>query len=89
MDEILEYCSMTWGVTLPDLRQGPGERRQGRAALQGARRRPRTSRARRAAILWNFEKFVLTPDGEVHRFRPQMKPDDPAIVAVIEANLPR
>ncbi len=38
---------------------------------------------------WNFEKFVLTPSGEVHRFRPQLKPDAPEIVSVIEGNLPR
>jgi glutathione peroxidase len=30
----------------------------------------------------------VTPGGQVHRFRPQTKPDDPEIVAVIEENLP-
>ena len=42
----------------------------------------------RGRVQWNFEKFVLTPAGEVHRFRPNVKPDDPAIVRVIEENLP-
>ena len=32
---------------------------------------------------------MITPYGAVHRFRPNVKPDDPAIVEVIEANLPR
>lgn len=36
----------------------------------------------------NFEKFLLSPDGSVQRFRPQVKPDDPAIVSAVEAALP-
>jgi glutathione peroxidase len=39
-------------------------------------------------VKWNFEKFVVTPDGAVHRFRPSTEPDDPAIVALIESSLP-
>jgi len=38
-------------------------------------------------IMWNFEKFLVMPDGKVHRFRPKPKPDDPAIVALIESAL--
>jgi len=38
--------------------------------------------------MWNFEKFLILPNGEVKRFRPTTKPDDEAIIAVIEANLP-
>jgi glutathione peroxidase len=38
---------------------------------------------------WNFEKFLVAPDGEVvARFRPQVAPDDPELVAAIEAALP-
>jgi glutathione peroxidase len=32
---------------------------------------------------------VILPSGEVKRFRPTTVPDDPAIIAVIEANLPQ
>jgi glutathione peroxidase len=39
-------------------------------------------------VKWNFEKFVVTPDGSVHRFRPTTEPDDPAIVGLIESALP-
>jgi glutathione peroxidase len=39
-------------------------------------------------VKWNFEKFVILPSGEVKRFRPTTVPDDPAIIDVIEANLP-
>ena len=39
-------------------------------------------------ILWNFEKFVIAKDGSVAaRFAPTTAPDDPALVAAIEAEL--
>jgi glutathione peroxidase len=39
-------------------------------------------------IQWNFEKFLLTPDDRVKRFRPRMPPDAPEIISAIEAALP-
>jgi len=39
-------------------------------------------------VLWNFEKFLIGKDGSVaRRFAPTMTPDDPAIVAAIDAEL--
>jgi glutathione peroxidase len=39
-------------------------------------------------ITWNFEKFLLSPKGEiVARYRPQVEPEDAAIVGDIEAQL--
>jgi glutathione peroxidase len=39
-------------------------------------------------ILWNFEKFLVDKSGNVvARFSPEVPPDDPAIVAAIEAEL--
>jgi glutathione peroxidase len=38
-------------------------------------------------IRWNFEKFLITPDGAITRFSPTTAPDDPALVAAIEASL--
>jgi glutathione peroxidase len=39
-------------------------------------------------ILWNFEKFVVSRDGNaVKRFAPDTAPDDPALVKTIEAEL--
>jgi glutathione peroxidase len=41
-------------------------------------------------ILWNFEKFLVSKDGEVvRRFAPAMKPDDPTITAAIDEELAR
>jgi len=40
-------------------------------------------------VKWNFEKFLVSPQGKVvARFRPQVTPDDPALVEAIEAQLP-
>jgi glutathione peroxidase len=40
-------------------------------------------------VTWNFEKFLVSPGGEVvHRFRPQTTPEDPEVVAAITAVLP-
>jgi len=39
-------------------------------------------------ILWNFEKFLVGRDGKVAaRFSPEVVPDDPAVVAAIQAAL--
>jgi glutathione peroxidase len=39
-------------------------------------------------VLWNFEKFVIGRDGTVAaRFAPDTKPDDPALLAVLDAEL--
>jgi glutathione peroxidase len=39
-------------------------------------------------ITWNFEKFLVSGSGKiVGRFRPQVEPEDPAIVDAIEASL--
>jgi glutathione peroxidase len=39
-------------------------------------------------ILWNFEKFLVSRDGEVvRRFSPDTAPDAPELIAAIEAEL--
>ncbi|MGU3356251.1 MULTISPECIES: glutathione peroxidase [Microbacterium] len=88
MEEILDYCAMTWGVSFPimDKIRVNGSHA---APLYKALKKIRNEEGARGPVMWNFEKFVITPSGEVHRFRPQTKPDAPEIVAVIEANLPR
>jgi glutathione peroxidase len=87
-DSINEYCSTTWGVTFPMTQK---------ADVNGRKRHPlykqlvKTKDAMGIAgpVLWNFEKYLVLPTGEVHRFRPNMLPDDEKIVELIEANLPR
>lgn len=41
-------------------------------------------------VLWNFEKFLIGRNGQVAaRFAPGVTPDDPALVAAVEAELAR
>ncbi|AKK03924.1 glutathione peroxidase [Corynebacterium epidermidicanis] len=40
-------------------------------------------------VQWNFEKFLVSPTGEVlGRFRPRTEPDDDAIIDLLEEHLP-
>jgi len=86
-EEIAEYCSTTWGVSFPMFQ---------RTDLMGEHGHPlyaelmKTPDAEGVAgdVAWNFEKFLLAPDGSVQRFRPMVEPDDPAVLAAIEASLP-
>ncbi|NYE20533.1 glutathione peroxidase [Microbacterium immunditiarum] len=88
IDEILEYCSTTWGVTFPimDKVEVNGE---GTVPLYEALKRTADDEAQSGDVGWNFEKFLVSPDGSVRRFRTPVRPDDPAIVEAIEASLPR
>ena len=85
---IKEFCSTTWGVTFPMFEStevnGP-ERHPVFAELTGAP----DAAGEAGDVKWNFEKFLVLPNGEVRRFRTKVEPDAPEIVEVIEANLPR
>ncbi|MDZ8172833.1 glutathione peroxidase [Microbacterium xanthum] len=88
VEEILDYCATTWGVSFPvnDKIKVNG---RGTAPLYQALKTTQDANGKAGAVKWNFEKFVITPTGEVHRFRPTTTPDDPQIIAVIEQSLPR
>ncbi|HET6296339.1 MAG TPA: glutathione peroxidase [Kribbella sp.] len=86
-EEIQEFCSMTYGVTFPML---------DKLEVNGPDRHPlyseltATPDAEGAAgdVQWNFEKFLVTPEGTVAaRFRPQTQPESAEVVAAIEAQL--
>jgi glutathione peroxidase len=88
-EEIAEFCSATYGVTFPMTDKvevnGPG-------AHPVYRRLTETPDAAGEAgpVRWNFEKFLIAPDGEVvARFRPQTEPDAPELVGAIERLLAR
>jgi glutathione peroxidase len=87
MDDILEYCSMTWGVTFPVMDKVRVNGKKA-APLYKELTRSEDVDGKAGRVEWNFEKFLVLPDGQVKRFRPKMKPDDPSIVSLIEANLP-
>jgi glutathione peroxidase len=86
-DAIKEYCSTTWGVTFPMMEKVRLNGRNAHPLYQELTKSP-DAEGKAGRVKWNFEKFVITPDGVVHRFRPQTEPDDPAIVGLIEESLP-
>ena len=48
-----------------------------------------TRRATPGDIRWNFEKFLVAPDGKVvARFGPQVEPEDAEVTEAIESSLP-
>jgi glutathione peroxidase len=87
-EEIAEFCSATYGVTFPMTEK---------VDVNGPQAHPLYQRLTTVAdaegtagdVAWNFEKFVLSGDGEVvARFRPQTPPDAPEVRAAIESVLP-
>ncbi|GAA2233977.1 glutathione peroxidase [Herbiconiux moechotypicola] len=86
-EKIKEYCSLTWGVTFPMFDKVKVNGRGAHPLYQQLKKTP-DAEGKAGRVTWNFEKFVVTPDGAVHRFRPRTEPDDPAIVALIESSLP-
>jgi glutathione peroxidase len=86
-DEIETFCSTTYGVTFPLLEK---------IDVNGDDRHPIYSALTATAdadghtgdIRWNFEKFLIAPDGTITRFSPMVAPEDPALVGAIEASLP-
>lgn len=86
-DAIKEYCSTTWGVTFPMMEKVRLNGRNAHPLYAELTTHPDVD-GKAGKVKWNFEKFVITPDGAVHRFRPQTEPDDPRIIGLIEETLP-
>ena len=87
-EEIATFCSTTYGVTFPLFEK---------IDVNGQARHPIYTELTEAAdaegnagdIQWNFEKFLVSPDGKVvARFRPVAEPEAPEVVSAIEAALP-
>lgn len=86
-DAIKEYCSTTWGVTFPMFDRIKVNGKNEHPLYTELKKTPDAD-GKAGKVSWNFEKFVVTPDGSVHRFRPKTEPDAPEIVQLIEASLP-
>jgi glutathione peroxidase len=87
-EDIQTFCSTTYGVTFPMM---------SKVDVNGPDRHPlyqelvRTTDADGTAgdIQWNFEKFLIDPEGEVvSRFRPMTEPEDAAVLTALESVLP-
>jgi glutathione peroxidase len=87
-DEIAEFCSTNYGVTFP-LTEKVDVNGPGRHPLYSALVGTPDADGHTGDIRWNFEKFLIAPDGAVAaRFAPQTVPQDPAVVEAIEKALP-
>jgi glutathione peroxidase len=86
--EIGEFCSVNYGVTFPMFEKievnGPG-----RHPVYAELTEVPDADGEAGDIQWNFEKFLVGPDGTIlGRFRPGTGPEDAELVAAIEASLP-
>jgi glutathione peroxidase len=87
-DEIQEFCSATYNVTFP-LFEKIEVNGEGRHPVYEELTAAPDASGEAGDIQWNFEKFLVGRDGTViGRFRPRTDPEDPEVVAAIEANLP-
>jgi glutathione peroxidase len=87
-EEIEQFCSTTYGVTFP-LLEKIEVNGDGRHLLYQRIVETPDATGHSGDIRWNFEKFLIGPDGDVAaRFGPQVEPDAPEIITAIEALLP-
>ena len=84
-EEIAEFCRATYGVSFQLLEKQD---------VNGKHRSPlyqvlvNSESGGGGSIKWNFEKFVVDRQGKViGRFGPRTKPNDPAVLKLIEAAL--
>ena len=85
-EAVAEYCSTTWGVTFPmtEMIKVNGRNRH---ELYKSLVKTKDAKGLAGPVMWNFEKFLISKDDSIQRFRPITKPDDPKVIEAIEAAL--
>ena len=87
-EEIETFCSTNYNVTFP-LFEKIDVNGEARHPLYEQLTQKADADGKAGDIVWNFEKFLVSPAGAiVARYSPVVTPDDPAIIADIETNLP-
>ncbi|MDT0157388.1 glutathione peroxidase [Microbacterium sp. ARD32] len=86
MEQILAFCSTTYGVTFP-VNQKLKVNGRNAHDLYKALTQTTDAAGKAGRVEWNFEKFLVAADGSVQRFRPKQQPDSPEIVSAIESAL--
>jgi glutathione peroxidase len=86
-EEIAEFCSATYGVTFPMTEKievnGDDRHEIYRALVETP-----NENGEDGDVTWNFEKFLVDAQGDVvARFSPRVVPEDPALVAAVQAQL--
>ena len=87
-EEIAEFCSTTYGVTFPLLEKTDVNGPATHPLYQQLKDTP-DAEGHTGDIRWNFEKFLVSPKGEVvGRFNPLVEPEAPELISAIEGQLP-
>ena len=87
-DEIATFCSTNYNVTFP-LYEKIDVNGEARHPLYGQLTQKADAEGKAGDIQWNFEKFLVSPEGEVvSRFRPLTEPAAPELVDAVEQVLP-
>ena len=87
-EEIQSFCSTTYGVTFP-LFEKIEVNGEGQHPIYEELTQVPDAEGVAGDVAWNFEKFLISPTGQiVGRFRPQVEPEDPALIEAIESQLP-
>lgn len=82
-EEVKNFCEMTYGIDFPMTEIEP---------VTGLRAHPLFAwmAGQGAVPSWNFNKFLIGPDGAlVANYGSSVRPDDPHLMAQIESLLPR
>ncbi|MER7456526.1 glutathione peroxidase [Micromonospora sp. NPDC126480] len=86
--EISDFCQVNYGVTFP-LTEKVDVNGPHRHPLYAALVDTPDADGHTGDVRWNFEKFLVSPDGAVAaRFAPTVEPDSPELRAAIEKVLP-
>jgi glutathione peroxidase len=85
-EEIQTFCSTTYGVTFP-LFEKIDVNGEHQSPIYAALNQTADAEGYSGDIRWNFEKFLIAPDGSIQRFSPTVTPEDPILVGAIEADL--
>ncbi|WP_132126335.1 glutathione peroxidase [Actinocrispum wychmicini] len=86
-EEIQTFCSTTYGVTFPMTEKVDVNGADRHPVYQALVETP-DEEGDAGDVQWNFEKFLVSPAGDVvARFRPRTTPDDPKVIAAIESVL--
>ncbi len=86
-EEIQQFCSTTYGVSFPLFEKIDVNGDERHPIYEELTATPDAD-GNAGDITWNFEKFLVSGTGDViGRFRPQVEPEDPAIIDAIEAAL--
>ncbi len=86
-EEIATFCSSTYGVTFP-MTEKLDVNGQARHPLYTELTATPDAEGKAGDIQWNFEKFLVSPEGNiVRRFRPQTAPESDEVVEAVESIL--